>query len=42
MPPLGKYLPQIAPADTMVIDFGVKKMSCGVVKLLFEARVQKA
>ena len=24
MPPLGKYLPRIAPADTMVIDFGVK------------------
>jgi hypothetical protein len=24
MPPLGKYLPRIAPADAMVIDFGVK------------------
>jgi len=26
----------------MVIDFGVKKSSCGVVKLLFKASVQKA
>jgi len=25
----------------MVIDFGVKKLSCGVVKSLFEASVQK-
>jgi hypothetical protein len=24
MPPLGKYLPRIAPADAMVIDFGIK------------------
>ena len=24
MPPSGKYLPHIAPADAMVIDFGVK------------------
>jgi hypothetical protein len=24
MPPLVKYLPHIAPADTMVIDFGSK------------------
>jgi hypothetical protein len=31
MPPSGKYLLRIAPADAMVIDFGVKKMSCGVV-----------
>jgi hypothetical protein len=23
-PPLGKYLPRIAPADAMVIDFGLK------------------
>jgi len=24
MPPLGDYLPRIAPADAMVIDFGIK------------------
>jgi hypothetical protein len=24
MPSLGKYLPHIAPADAMVVDFGVK------------------
>ncbi len=41
-PPSGKYLPRIAPADAMVIDFGVKKWSCGVVKLLSEASVQNA
>jgi len=41
-PPLGKYLPRIAPADAMVIDFWPKKLSCGVVKSLSEASVQKA
>jgi hypothetical protein len=35
--PLGKYLPRIAPANAMVIIFGVKKSSCGVVKLLFQS-----
>ena len=42
MPPLGKYLPHITPADAMVIDFWPKKSSCGVVKSLSEASVQKA
>jgi len=42
MLPSGKYLPRIAQADAMVINFGVKKSSCGVVKLLFKANVQKA
>jgi hypothetical protein len=39
----GNYSPLIliAPADAMVIDFGVKS-SCGVVKLLFEASVKKS
>ena len=41
-PPLGKYLPHIAPVDTMVIDFWPKKSSCGVVKSLSGASVQKA
>jgi hypothetical protein len=30
MPPLGKYLPGIAPADVMVIDFGSKKQVVAV------------
>jgi hypothetical protein len=42
MPPLGKYLPHIAPADAMVIDFGKKnEMWCceiAVPKLAFKAR----
>ena len=42
MPPLGKYLPHIAPADAMVIDLWPKKSMCGVVKSLFEASIQKA
>jgi hypothetical protein len=42
MPPLGKYSPRIAPADAMVINFWPKRSSCGVVKLLSEASVQKA
>ena len=41
-PPLGKYSPHIAPADAMVIDFWLKTSSCGVVKSLSEASVQKA
>jgi hypothetical protein len=42
MPPVGKYSPHIAPVDAMVIDFWPKKTSCGVVKSLSEASVQKA
>ncbi len=42
MLPLGNYSPRIALADAMVIDFRRKKSSCGVVKLLSEASVQKA
>jgi hypothetical protein len=42
MLPSGNYLPRIAPADAMVIDFRRKKSSCGVVKSLSKARVQKA
>jgi hypothetical protein len=42
MPPVGKYSPHIAPADAMVINFWPKKTSCGVVKSLSEASVQKA
>jgi hypothetical protein len=38
MPPLGKYLPRIAPADAMVIDFGVKNL----VDIALEASIQKA
>ena len=41
-PPLGKYSPPIAPADAMVIDFWPKKSSCGVVKSLSEASIEKA
>ncbi len=41
-PPLGKYLHRIARADTMVINFRVKKSSCGVVMLLTEASIQEA
>jgi hypothetical protein len=41
---LDEYLPRIAPADAMVIKFRFwsKKSSCGMVKSLFEASVQKA
>jgi hypothetical protein len=36
MPPLVEYLPRIAPADAMVIDFGSKnRVVGGVVKPLF-------
>ena len=41
-PPLGENSPCIAPADAMVIDFWRKKSSCGVVKIAFQASVQKA
>ena len=39
---LGKYSSRIIPADAMVIDFDIKKLSCCVVKLLSGASVQKA
>jgi hypothetical protein len=41
-PPSGENSPCIAPADAMVIDFWRKKSSCGVVKSLSKASVQKA
>ena len=41
-PPLGNYLPRIALAYVIVINFWHKKLSCGVVKSLSEASVQKA
>ena len=41
-PPSGENLPCIAPVDAMVIDFWRKKSSCGVVKSLSKASVQKA
>ena len=40
--PSGKNSPCIAPADAMVIDFWQKKSSCGIVKSLSKASVQKA
>jgi hypothetical protein len=40
MPPLGKYLPRIAPADIMVINFGSKNQlwqrETAVLKLAFK------
>jgi hypothetical protein len=39
---LGKYSPGIAPADAMVIDFGVKNRVVALWKSLSEASVQKA
>jgi hypothetical protein len=41
-PPSGENSPCIAAADAMVINFWRKKLSCGVVKSLPEASVQKA
>jgi len=41
MPPLGKYSPHIALADGTVINFRPKKSSCGIVKSLSEASIQK-
>ncbi len=35
--PLDKHLHRIAPAATMVFDFGSKKLSCGIVKSLFHS-----
>jgi hypothetical protein len=42
MPQLGQYLPRIALADAMVIDFGVKTRVVALWKSLFKASVQKA
>ena len=42
MLPLVDYLPRIAPAYAMVIDFGVKNRVVALWKSLFEARVKKA
>jgi hypothetical protein len=42
MSPSGKYSSRIAPADAMVIHFGVKNRVVALWKLLFEASVQKA
>jgi hypothetical protein len=42
MPPLGKYLPRIAPADAMIIDFGSKSWVVALWNRCFEASVQKA
>jgi hypothetical protein len=42
MPRSGKYLSRIAPADAMVIDFGVHNRVVALWKSLFEASVQKA
>jgi hypothetical protein len=39
--PLGKYLPCIAPADAMVIDFGVKNQVAVLWKSLSEASIQR-
>jgi hypothetical protein len=41
MPPSGKYSSCIAPADAMVIDFGVKNRVAALWKSLPEARVKK-
>ncbi len=41
-PPLGNFLHRIAPANTMVINFGVKKQVVAFVKSLSEASIQKA
>ena len=42
MLPSGKYSPHIAPADVMVIDFGVKNPVVALWKSLSEASIQKA
>jgi len=42
MPPLGEYSPRTAPADAMVIDFGMKNRVVVLWKSLSEASVQKA
>jgi hypothetical protein len=42
MPPSGKYLPRIAPADAMAIDFGKNNRVVALWKSLSEASVKKA
>jgi hypothetical protein len=42
MPPSGEFSPRIAPADAMVIDFGVKNRVVALWKSLSEASVKKA
>jgi len=42
MLPSGEYSPPIAPADAMVIDFGVKNRVVALWKSLSKASVQKA
>jgi hypothetical protein len=39
---LGEYSPRIAPADAMVIDFGVKNRVVALWKSLFKASIYKA
>jgi hypothetical protein len=39
---LGEYSPRIAPADAMVIDFGIKNQVVALWKSLFEASILKA
>ena len=41
-PPSGEYLPRIAPADAMVIDFGIKNRVVALWNSLSEASVKKA
>ena len=41
-PPSGEYLPRIAPANAMVIDFGVKNRVVALWKSLYEASIEKA
>jgi hypothetical protein len=41
-PPSGEYSPRIAPADAMVIDFGVKNRLVALWKSLPEASIKKA
>ena len=42
MPPLGEYLPRIAPVDAMVINFGVKIELRQLWNRCFEASIWKA
>ncbi len=42
MPPLGKYLPCIAPVDVMIINFGSKNQVVALWNRCFEASVEKA
>jgi hypothetical protein len=41
MPSSGEYLPCIALAGAVVINIGIKKLSCGKVKLLSKAMIKK-